>query len=332
MQRALRGVNLGGWLVLEKWMTPTLFDGTAASDEYTYCLSADESMRNKLRNHRDRFIAQKDFQWLRANGVQAVRIPIGHWVFGDISPYIKTVKYLDDAFEWAEAAGLKVLISLHGAPGSQNGEMHSGQQASIGWHTDPQHIELTLGVISRLAERYKESPALWGISLLNEPSRKIPKRLLKHFYRTAYWNIREICGDKLKVVFSDGFQPRRWNYVLHQTLYRNAVIDTHQYQIFKAVDKAMSAEDHLRRTVSDIPLLLNRMRRHHPVVVGEWSAALDGQSLVGLDNRQRQQAYKAYCNAQLQAYSRMDAWFYWSYKTEEGGVWSYRDCHEKGWL
>ena len=33
----LRGVNLGGWLVLEKWMVPSLFEGLAATDETTWC-------------------------------------------------------------------------------------------------------------------------------------------------------------------------------------------------------------------------------------------------------------------------------------------------------
>ena len=33
---AMRGVNLGGWLVLEKWMTPGLFAGINAVDEYTF--------------------------------------------------------------------------------------------------------------------------------------------------------------------------------------------------------------------------------------------------------------------------------------------------------
>jgi hypothetical protein len=28
MENTLRGVNLGGWLVLERWMTPTLFKDT----------------------------------------------------------------------------------------------------------------------------------------------------------------------------------------------------------------------------------------------------------------------------------------------------------------
>jgi glucan 1,3-beta-glucosidase len=28
----LRGVNLGGWLVLENWMTPSLFENLKAED------------------------------------------------------------------------------------------------------------------------------------------------------------------------------------------------------------------------------------------------------------------------------------------------------------
>ena len=30
----VKGVNLGNWLVLEKWMSPALFAGTTAEDEY----------------------------------------------------------------------------------------------------------------------------------------------------------------------------------------------------------------------------------------------------------------------------------------------------------
>ena len=30
----IHGVNLGNWLVLEKWMSPALFEGTTAEDEY----------------------------------------------------------------------------------------------------------------------------------------------------------------------------------------------------------------------------------------------------------------------------------------------------------
>ncbi|WP_234418871.1 hypothetical protein [Parazoarcus communis] len=33
----LRGVNLGSWLLLEKWMVPSVFEGLAATDETTWC-------------------------------------------------------------------------------------------------------------------------------------------------------------------------------------------------------------------------------------------------------------------------------------------------------
>lgn len=43
MNKKIKGVNLGGWLVLEKWMSPHLFDETNADDEYylAHDLSAD---------------------------------------------------------------------------------------------------------------------------------------------------------------------------------------------------------------------------------------------------------------------------------------------------
>ncbi len=330
--RALRGVNLGGWLVLEPWMTPALFAGIDAPDELTYCQKAGKRQLDRLAHHRDQFITKKDFQWLKAHGIGAVRIPVGYWLFGDVDPFAGTVTYLDKAFEWAEATGLKVLISLHGAPGSQNGEMHSGQKGSVAWHSDEANIDMTLDIVKRLAERYHRSPAMLGISLLNEPSTSLPKRTLKRFYRQAHRIIRQQAGKKVWVVFSDGFQPSRWSFVLHRWLYPRTYIDTHQYQIYTQADKAMSVADHLRRTVADVPLVLNRMRRHHPVIVGEWSAALDPLSMTGLDTEETQQAYAAYITAQIQAYDRMDAWFYWNYKTEGGGPWSYRDCYEKGWF
>ncbi|MDY5113881.1 MAG: hypothetical protein SPE66_09255 [Bilifractor sp.] len=31
--KPFHGVNLGNWLVLEKWMSPEMFDGTDAEDE-----------------------------------------------------------------------------------------------------------------------------------------------------------------------------------------------------------------------------------------------------------------------------------------------------------
>lgn len=328
----MRGVNLGGWLVLERWMTPSLFNGTDAVDELSFCRQATPAQLRRLRRHRDTFITKADFQWLADNDIQAVRVPVGYWLFGDAEPFQPTVSYLDQAFQWAEATGIKVLISLHGAPGSQNGKDHSGRAGLVAWADDPQHIEQTLLTVRKLARRYKASPALLGISVLNEPSPALPKRALKSFYTQAYTIVRQECRPDTWVVVSDGFRPRRWHLVLHRFLYRQAYLDTHQYFVFSARDKAASAAQLMRRLRRSVRFKLAWMRWYHPVVVGEWSAALDAGSLADLDEAQAQAARRAFCRAQLRVYGRMDAWFYWSYKTESGGAWSFRHCQRLGWF
>ena len=118
----LQGVNLGGWLVLEKWMTPSLFDGTTAADETYFCHDLGEDRaRERLKTFRDTFIQRRDFAEIADHGFNAVRIPVPFFIFEDIGPYIHCYEYLDRAFEWAEEFQLKILIDLHTVPGGHNG-------------------------------------------------------------------------------------------------------------------------------------------------------------------------------------------------------------------
>ena len=83
----LRGVNLGSWLLLEKWMAPSLFDGLAATDETSWCVELGKEASPRLHAHWDRFVTRDDFAWLASVGINAVRIPLGHWIFGPPYPY-----------------------------------------------------------------------------------------------------------------------------------------------------------------------------------------------------------------------------------------------------
>ena len=85
--KKLRGVNLGGWLVLENWMTPSLFAGLNAEDETSYCVELGAKATPALHKHWHDFITRDDFAWLANIGINAVRIPIGHWLFGADYPY-----------------------------------------------------------------------------------------------------------------------------------------------------------------------------------------------------------------------------------------------------
>ena len=53
----MRGVNLGNWLVLEKWMNPSFFQGTDAEDETSFCINLSETeKRARYDVHRNNYI------------------------------------------------------------------------------------------------------------------------------------------------------------------------------------------------------------------------------------------------------------------------------------
>ncbi len=115
----VRGVNIGGWLVLEPWITPSIFqaftDGTVV-DEYTLCQQAPNA-ESILQSHWSSWTGLGDFQKIANAGFNTVRIPIGYWAFQkyDGDPYVMGAQaYLDQAIGWARQTGLQVVIDLHG--------------------------------------------------------------------------------------------------------------------------------------------------------------------------------------------------------------------------
>jgi glucan 1,3-beta-glucosidase len=131
----LRGVNLGGWLVLEKWMNGELFSGSfsAANDQYNF--DAMPGASDALKKHWDTFFTESDIQAIGATGINALRIPIGYWAYNNTgTPYLKGADvYMDKAIGWARKAGMKVWVDCHGSPGSQNGFDNSGHAGEVNW-------------------------------------------------------------------------------------------------------------------------------------------------------------------------------------------------------
>ncbi len=116
----VRGVNLGGWLVTEPWITPSIYEkaGYGAIDEYSLCQTLGKNAAKSLLSaHWASFITRGDLANIAAAGLNHVRIPIGYWSVAplDGDPYVQgALDYLDQAIGWAGGAGLKVLIDLHG--------------------------------------------------------------------------------------------------------------------------------------------------------------------------------------------------------------------------
>lgn len=320
----IKGINIGGWLVLEKWMTPSLFKGIGSKNERE--LSASDSGRRTIRRHYDTFITDEDLDWIQLQAITVVRIPIGYWIFGDVQPYVGAIDRLDWLFEATAERNIQILPCLHAAPGGQNDEEHGGHHTGKrvrSWLDDSVAQARTIQVLENLAERYGQKQNLWGIELLNEP---LPGRLglkLARFYRRAYRAIRPSLRSGVYTVYSDGYAPLLLTNALGLMGSRRhpVAMDSHFYHCFTAADKKRSFDSHLRKT-ERTHRLITLLRIPQPVIVGEWSAMLPAR----VNNSQTKQ----FIASQKRAYNNATATFYWSYKTEAPGRWNYRDMIERG--
>lgn len=322
---ALRGVNLGGWLVLERWMTPSVFEGTSARDEYTFMQT--DGARGKLRQHQKSFITEADFRWLHENGIEAVRIPVGYWILDGDDPFVSSIGKLDWAFAMAQKYELEVLISLHGAQGSQNGYDHSGRIGDARWYTDAAFRHDTVRTLVALSKRYRDHPRFWGIELLNEPLPGVLQVKLRTFYRDAYRVLKEILLPTTRIVFHDAFRPRMMVAALIDDDSRPVMMDIHWYHFGFWARKWMSKGQYYY-FVRWHGRLIRRLQRWQGVIIGEWSGALAWEMLNRYPEDARHQVELDHVRTQLEVYRYADAWFYWSYKTEFGGTWSLRSLIE----
>lgn len=332
-QEKIRGVNLGGWLVLEKWMTPYLYNGTGAEDEYHLLKELGDRAESMLRVHRDTFIVEDDFDWLSKASIHSVRLPVGHWLFNGSEPYYEAASYVDWAFEMASKYNLAVLLDIHAAPGCQNGFDNGGLSGIMEWHKSEKNIQQTIDFAEELSKRYKDEPALLGIQLLNEPHWDVDLQILQDYYTRGYHAVRNILDENKQVVIHDGFRLAEWKDFMRGSEYKNVILDTHFYQCFGDEDARLSPYQHIHKAVVTRKEEIEEMQAFFPIIIGEWSIGINGQSLTGLDHLALQAMERTYANAQLLAYNVAAGWYFWSYKLNNPGMrngWSFRDIVEKG--
>ncbi|MGW4929859.1 glycoside hydrolase family 5 protein [Agromyces sp. NPDC004153] len=354
----MMGVNLGNWLVLEKWMAPELFDGTDTEDEWylTHALG-DVARRERFTVHRDTWLTGRDFAYLAARGIRLLRLPVPYFVFGDVPPFLGCAEYLDRAFVWAERYGLKILLDLHTVPESQNGFDNGGVTGVCRFHQEPEHVEFALSVLERLASRYGSRPGLWGIELLNEPispdlwklldvpkrypavdparaagSEAVPTEFLRAYYRDAYRRIRAVAPG-VRIVFHDGFRMREWFGVLDSGEFENFVVDTHMY-IMMAGQRDLAG--YLEYIADTFGATLSEASSHFPVMVGEWCIDTKQRALAEMLDDERRTYNRTVAEAHLEAFRPATAWTYWSWRmhddTPELDTWDLLRTIEAGYL
>jgi len=368
-----RGVNLGGWLVIEPWITPSLFDNTGDNrivDELTFGQYQERTAAlSTLQNHWETWITEADFSAIAGAGLNHVRLPIGYWAF-DVSggePYIQgQLPYLTKAVNWASAHGLKLIVDLHGAPGSQNGFDNSGHRIpSPEWQNSQSNIDRTNAVIKQIAGMFKDSTAVVPvIAPLNEPAGFVGGKMLdvtKQYWRDSYQNIRYPFGtsqtSNTVVMIHDAFQPLSyWDGFMTPPNYDGVAMDTHIYQIFSVAENQMSDSQHISTACSSVSSF------DIWLIVGEWTPAANdcakylngrgvgsrydgtypGSTRVGSCNGLTGSAstfsssYKTflrqYWEAQTITYEKAQGWIQWTWKAENADEWTYQAGLANGWI
>ncbi|KXN89093.1 Glucan 1,3-beta-glucosidase [Leucoagaricus sp. SymC.cos] len=296
----VRGVNLGGWLVLEPWITPSLFEATGNDnivDEFTLGQFTDPDAAQKLlKSHWESWITEDDFVAMSAAGLNHVRIPIGYWSIPlpssatntstDTSPYITGAwPYFLRALNWARKYSIHVILDIHGAPGSQNGYDNSGQRTpNPVWAVNPANVTRTVDTIRWLTENVGGMVDI--IELLNEAAGfRGPDwgNTIRQYWLDGYDTVRAVepastSGDNrtLGVMIGDAFMGlQTWDGFLTPPRGDHALIDLHSYQIFSDLELNRTFSDHIAYACSTLlPSFTSFAASNIWTVVGEWSAAL----------------------------------------------------------
>ena len=325
--KKIKSINLGGWFVLERWMTPTLFKDSNidGNDETRFCEQA-QNKEETLLNHHKTWITREDIEWMKDQGINLVRIPVPWWLFGN-DVYYRSVETIDQALKMINEVGMDFMLDLHTAPGCQNGFDNGGIQGVMDWHKEDKNIEKTIEILEVILKRYIDIPHFHSIQLLNEPFVTIDIKIIQDFYQRAYNRLRKISKDKI-IVMHDAFRLHEWKDFFTENKYENVILDTHMYQCFDGNMFPYTIEQHEEEALKRTKRLLE-VEKYVPVIVGEWSLGLRPNEHIN-DNT-IDDALSRYATAQFKAMNACTGHTFWSYKVEENySGWNFRNLVDRG--
>jgi hypothetical protein len=202
----LRGVNFGGWLLLEDYMLG--LPGT-----HTQIRSALGSVLGPERSdafwaaYEDSFIGEEDVRQVAALGMNLIRLPLHQNRCedpqhpGTLDP--SALALIDRLIAWCRTHGLHVVLDLHAVPGGQARPSYADAWTgtSMFWEEAALRHRST-AFWTMLARRYRDEPVVAGYEILNEPDTQGRTRLLTDWYREVIPAIRS--QDQRHLLFIQG--------------------------------------------------------------------------------------------------------------------------------
>lgn len=270
----LRGINLGGWLVEEMWMMPFKMDPPKDSkfkqikDHVSLWNVAKErfdapvvdEIRRALRKS---WVGDIDYKKVKEAHLNCVRLPFIHDLMdepGGLFPW------LDKAIEKASKHNVYVILDMHGAPGRQSNEDHTGEEGSNLLFQVGAMVDKTVELWSKIAKRYKDNPTVAGYNLLNEPSGAANTATLHIVHDRIYRAIRA-HDTRHMIIVEDGFKGIDRMPNIDAIGWQNVVLSTHLYP-----HHCKSEEEFLQSVQSVMKIATEQQALFKvPIYIGEFN-------------------------------------------------------------
>ncbi|KAL2065911.1 hypothetical protein VTL71DRAFT_3581 [Oculimacula yallundae] len=342
------GVNLGGWLAIEKGIDPKFFNDNGASaavDEDSFCAVLGKIKCALLLEYRyATFFKTSDIDLYASYGVNVLRIPVSYWAFmpavnGDHYHTGSQLFHMARIANYAISKGMHIIVDLHGLPGGQNGLDNQGKTGDLNWWNNQTNFDYSMKTVD-LATTWilkQPRPEQFTLGLINEPLKQgfyfFGQTLdsvdyLNKYYTAAVSQIRKRTA-KVPIMLSDGFAgPQIWEPVWANSN-QNIVIDTHIY-FFSQGTYAYDAPYDACYLAKSYQVSTN------PVFIGEWSIQASKFNSGDVPTR------SLFYNSQLAAYLKFLAGgSFWNAKhfgdvivgtdgTDQSNFWSWEKLAQQG--
>ena len=327
----LKGVNLGGWLLMEAYfMHSPNRPEKVFKKEFASKLGA-PALKEFEKMFRDSFIAEADVKDVSRKGFNCIRVPF-HYKVVESSPYqhrSRGLKYLDNVIKWAEKYKLWVILDLHAAPGCQNHDWHGDSDGKAELWNKRSFQQRTIKLWQFLASRYKDEACVAGYDVVNESVISNSKKL-NALYRDLINAIRKV--DKNHIIFLEGNLWSTDIECLDEFVDDNYALSIHFYEpidfTFNFVPQLKFPRDFQKGawTKKHIRTHLKRYsqvakQRAVPILVGEF----------GVNSRNGFYGEDTWLEFVLSCFKACNFhWTYWTYKAIKNsffpdGIYSYYD-------
>jgi endoglucanase len=275
----LRGCNLGNWLILESWMLgwENVGDQAELHQTLTDRFGAAEADR-LVALYRDGYITPRDFELIKSFNFNVVRVPFDSRMMIDADGKMRpdAFKYMDRALEMADQAGVYLILDMHGAPGSQSKQDHTGQRDQNKLWSEPANKAHMVALWKKIAERYKDRSVVAAYDVLNEPYGDFQsdyRAPLRELMPRCYEAIRS-TGDKHLIIFPNGLGtgPTFYDDPKSEGMEQVASTDHYYAGLFGSPTTIRSHANMFGRTMPEAQEYLDRVGS--PMLIGEFNVVL----------------------------------------------------------